>query len=224
MIESKIDSDFLRYLITNGFQPGDRVPPLNTLTQKLGLSMSKLREQLEVARELGLVEVKPRSGIHCADYAFFPAIKQTLLFALALDSKLFNKFSDLRHYIEVSFFAEAVAELTENDKSRLQSLIVSARQKLEGSPIRIPHQEHRELHLEIFRRLDNPFVQGLLEAYWEAYEAVELNVYTDINYLHRLWDYHTLIIDGIINDDVESSIIALVEHTELLNTRDTKND
>ena len=221
MIESKIDSDFLRYLISSGFQPGDRVPPLNTLTEKLGLSISKLREQLEVARTLGLVEVKPRSGIHCADYAFFPAIKQTLLFALALDNNLFITFSELRHYIEVSFFAEAVAELTESDKSHLQSLIVAAQQKLEGSPIRIPHQEHRDLHLEIFRRLDNPFVQGLLEAYWEAYEAVELNVYTDINYLLRLWQYHALIIDGIINDDIDSSLKALVEHTELLNIRDT---
>ena len=143
------------------------------------------------------------------------------MFALALDSNLFSKFSELRHYIEVCFFAEAVAELTEVDKSHLQSLIIDAQKKLEGSPIRIPHQEHRDLHLEIFRRLDNPFVQGLLEAYWEAYEAVELNVYTDINYLHRLWKYHALIIDGIINDDIESSLKALVEHTELLNIRDT---
>ena len=117
--------------------------------------------------------------------------------------------------------AEAVAELTEVDKSHLQSLIIDAQKKLEGSPIRIPHQEHRDLHLEIFRRLDNPFVQGLLEAYWEAYEAVELNVYTDINYLLRLWQYHALIIDGIINDDIDSSLKALVEHTELLNIRDT---
>ena len=219
MIESKIDSDFLRYLIQGRFKPGDRVPPLNTLTEKLGVSSSKLREQLEVARTLGLVEVKPRSGIRCADYAFFPAIKQTLLFALALDGNLFTKFSELRHYIEVSFFTDAVAQLTDADKSRLQSLITSAQQKLQGSPIRIPHQEHRDLHLEIFRRLDNPFVQGLLEAYWEAYEAVELNVYTDINYLLKLWKYHALIIDGIVNDDIDSSLKALVEHTELINIR-----
>ena len=144
-----------------------------------------------------------------------------MLFALALDSNLFSKFSALRHCIEVSFFAEAVTKLTQSDKSILQSLIIAAQQKLEGSPIRIPHQEHRDLHLQIFQRLDNPFVQGLLEAYWEAYEAVELNVYTDINYLHSLWKYHALIIDGIVNDDIDSSLKALIEHTELINVRDT---
>ncbi len=70
MIAAKIDSDFLRYLVTNGCRPGDRLPPLEKLKARLGLSMSKLREQLEVARHLGLVEVKPGSGIRCADYTF----------------------------------------------------------------------------------------------------------------------------------------------------------
>ena len=71
--------------------------------------MSKLREQLEVARHLGFVEVKPRSGIQCSEYTFLPAIKQSLLFALALDGNLFGAFSALRHHVEVSFFPEAVA-------------------------------------------------------------------------------------------------------------------
>ena len=110
MIESKIDSDFLRYLISSGFQPGDRVPPLNTLTEKLGLSISKLREQLEVARTLGLVEVKPRSGIHCADYAFFPAIKQTLLSITQVDNMGVNDGLKL----ENSLFAEFVLHWVEN--------------------------------------------------------------------------------------------------------------
>ena len=96
----------------------------------------------------------------------------------------------------------------------------AAQRKLEGAPIRIPHQEHRALHLGIFQRLENPFVQGLLEAYWDAYEAVELNVYADIDYLREVWDYHAQIIAGIISGDVEFAQRALVEHTELLRARD----
>ncbi len=221
MIASKIDSDFLRYLVTNACRPGDRLPPLEKLKLQLGLSMSKLREQLEVARHLGLVEVKPRSGIQCSEYTFLPAIKLSLLFALALDSNLFGAFSALRHHVEVSFFPEAVAQLTNADKSALNYLVQAARRKLDGEPIRIPHQEHRALHMGIFQRLQNPFVHGLLEAYWEAYEAVELNVYADIDYLREVWDYHAQIVAGIINGDITSARRALVEHTELLRARDT---
>ena len=39
MIASKIDSDFLRYLVTNACRPGDRLPPLEKLKIQLGLSM-----------------------------------------------------------------------------------------------------------------------------------------------------------------------------------------
>ncbi len=220
MIASKIDSDFIRYLVNNGCRPGDRLPPLEKLKVQLGLSMSKLREQLEVARHLGLVDVKPRSGIHCAEYTFLPAIKHSVLFALALDSNLFSAFSALRHHVEVSFLREAVAQLTDADKAALQDLIVTAQHKLDGTPIRIPHPEHRALHLGIFQRLQNPFVQGLMEAYWDAYEAVELNVYADINYLREVWDYHAQIVAGIISGDIRSARRALVEHTELLRVRD----
>ena len=221
MIANKIDSDFLRYLVNNGCKPGDRLPPLEKLKKQLGLSMSKLREQLEVARHLGLVEVKPRSGIHCAEYSFLPAIKHSLLFAMAADIDLFSAFSALRHHVEVSFFPEAVAQLTDADKVALKDLIQGAQHKLDGTPIRIPHEEHRALHMTIFHRLDNPFVHGLLQAYWDAYEAVELNVYADIDYLREVWAFHAQIVTSIISDDINSARRALVEHTELLRARNT---
>jgi len=68
----------------------------------------------------------------------------------------------------------------------------------------------------IYSRLDNPFVQGLLEAYWEIYEAVGLNLYADYNYLERVWTYHQQMVDAICAGDFESGYRALVEHKDLL--------
>jgi hypothetical protein len=45
-------------------------------------------------------------------------------------------------------------------------------EKLHSPQVKIPHEEHRQLHMVIYQRLDNPFVLGMLEAYWEAYEAL----------------------------------------------------
>jgi DNA-binding GntR family transcriptional regulator len=91
-----------------------------------------------------------------------------------------------------------------------------AMEKLNGDPIHIPHAEHRELHLSIYSRLNNPFVTGILEAYWEAYEAVGLNMYTDIHYLKNVWEYHRQMVDAICTGDVEAGYHALLEHTDLL--------
>jgi len=173
-------SEFLRYLATHE-EVENGLPSLKKLSEELGVSVASLREQLEVARALGLVEVRPRLGTRRRDYSFTPAIRQSLGYALALNNEHFRKYSELRNHVEAAFWREAVEKLTEDDKNDLQTIINRAFEKLQGSPIQVPHEEHRVLHLLIYSRLENPFVTGILEAYWDAYENVGLNVFTGIS-------------------------------------------
>jgi len=221
MLLNKLDSDLLRYIVTHNCQPGDRLPSLEELSGELKISIGKLREQLEVARSLGLVDVKPRTGIRLEEYSFLPAVRFSLLYALASDPAQFQAFSALREHLEACFWHEAVALLTPDDQAHLRSLVREAWAKLNGQPIQIPHAEHRDLHLTIFRRLENPFVKGLLEAYWEAYEAVGLSVYSDYQYLRDVWTYHEQIVEAIIAEDWDQGYRLLVEHTSLLKYRET---
>jgi DNA-binding FadR family transcriptional regulator len=64
--------------------------------------------------------------------------------------------------------------------------------------------------------LNNPFVTGILEAYWEAYEAVGLNLYADISYLRTVWQYHRKMVEAICSGDEAAGYRALIEHTDLL--------
>lgn len=220
MLLDKLDSDLLRYIVARGFKPGDRLPPLEELSGELKISIGKLREQLEVARSLRLVEVRPQTGIRLTEYSFLPAIRLTLIYALARDPAQFEAFGVLRNHIEAGFWHEAVTLLTAEDQAELRELVRRAWDKLNGPPIQIPHAEHRDLHLTIFRRLENPFVKGLLEAYWEAYEAVGLNVYSDYQYLREVWTYHAAIVDAITDGNLDKGYELLVKHTSLLRYRD----
>ena len=40
---------------------------------------------------------------------------------------------------------------------------------------------------------------GILEAYWDLYESIGLAVYTDLDYLSRVWSYHRRMVDSIIS-------------------------
>lgn len=219
MILPKIESEFLRYLLANGHLAGERLPSLAELSTETGMSMGKLREQFEVARMLGLVEASPRRGIVRTEYSFLPAVRLSLLAALAINPAHFDAFSGLRAHLETAYWDEAVALLTEEDFATLRALVAAARAKLSEPRIQIPYQEHRELHLTIYRRLDNPFVVGLLEAYWDAYEAVELNTYADYVYLQEVWRYHERIVDAICRGEVAEGKRLLVEHMQLLSAR-----
>lgn len=214
-----VNSDFMRYLASLNAEPGERLPPISELSEQLGISSGKLREQLEVARELGLVEVRPKTGIRVREFSFAPTVRIGLGFALALDPGYFEQFSRLRNQIEFGFWHAAVDRLTAEDHEYLSELMEGAWSKLEGEPIQIPHVEHRALHLTIFSRLSNPFVLGLLEAYWDAYEAVGLNRYEDYSYLTEVWTYHGQMVDAILAGEVDAGHQALIEHTALLRTR-----
>ena len=208
-------SDFLKYLAD--YQDAQAsLPALNTLSRELGVGVATLREQLEVARTLGLVEVKPRTGMRRKPYTFTPAVQQSLDYAISLNKDHFIAFADLRAHIETAYWHEAVRALTSEDHRYLRELVDRAWSKLRGSPVEVPHPEHRELHLAIYHHLDNPFVSGILQAYWDGYESIGLNFFTDYKYLTDVWQYHRVMVDSICSGDIEAGYKALREHSDLI--------
>lgn len=209
-------SEFLRYLAAHE-EVENGLPSLKKLSEELGVSLASLREQLEVARALGLVEIKPRLGMKRRNYSFTPAIRQSLGYALALNDEHFRKYAELRNHVESAFWYEAVQKLTEADQLELRALVARAWEKLHGIPTQVPHEEHRNLHLKIYCRLENPFVTGILEAYWDAYEAVGLNVFAGgYEYLQEVWQYHEQMVEAVCSGNFEAGYEALVKHTDLL--------
>jgi DNA-binding FadR family transcriptional regulator len=217
-------SQVLEYLASRPNGAGERLPPIRELAGELAISPGKLREQLEVARALGFVEVRPRTGMRTLAYSFSPAVRASLRFALARDRRNFEAFGALRQHVEASFWEEAARLLTAEDKDFLRQLVDRAWGKLRGRPIEIPHAEHRDLHLTIYSRLGNPFVRGVLEAYWDAYEAVGLNVYADYEYLTEVWTYHERMVEALLAGDYAAGHADLVRHTALLRERRLEPD
>lgn len=193
-----------------------RIPSLNQLSIQTGISIATLREQLGVARALGLVEVRPRTGIRLLPYSFSPAVYQSLSYAIACNRHNFDLFADLRRHVEANYWFEAVQALTAEDQVYLQQLVTRAENKLNGHPVRVPHKEHRQLHLNIYGRLQNPFVIGIMEAYWDAYETIGYSQYSDLKYLKKVWQYHRQIVDAICEGDHQGGYQALLDHMALI--------
>ncbi len=219
---SKSLSEFLRYLAKAQGGEDSRLPPLHEIAKDLGISIASLREQLEVARVMGLVEIRPKTGLRKLPYTFAPIVKQSLAYGISSNSSLFDHFSDLRNHLEAAFWMQAVNLLNEIDHIYLKELVQSAKSRLHRVPIQIPHAEHRELHLSIYKRLDNTFVKDLLTVYWDMYEEVGLNQFTDINYLEGVWGYHERMIEAICTGQLDIGYRELIDHMALINRRAIK--
>ena len=100
---------------------------------------------------------------HPPPAVFFPAggAPKPVVCASRSIRRYFMAYSDLRIHLEAAYWEEAARRLTAEDHQELKRLVARAWEKLNGQPIQIPHPEHRQLHLGIYRRLDNPFVYGL---------------------------------------------------------------
>lgn len=222
MAKLKKSSDDLSPLLTylaKGCTDGERIPSLTELADQLDISIATLREQLEAARLMGIVEVKPKTGIRRMPYTFRESVRSSLAYAVEITPAYFPAYADLRRHLEAAYWYEAVVRLTPDDHYQMKYLVRRAFEKLSLNPPQNPQFEHRELHLIMYRRLDNLFVTGLLETFWETYEAVGLDVIQEMDYLQSVWRYHQKIVDAICAGDYEAGFQALREHMDLLNQR-----
>lgn len=210
------DADILRYIIEHQVQPGERLPTITELSRELGVSVSKVREELEVARALGLVQIKPRIGTQVQEFDFAPAAVLSVLYALGLNRAFFHDFSKLRNSVELSFWHEAVQLLLPEDIALLRHLVICANDKLNRPAVIVPFEEHRSLHLMFFKHLKNPFVQGILQAYWIAYKAYGLALYAELSYHREVWTYHERMVECVARRDYDGGWQALKEHMGLL--------
>lgn len=210
-------SEFLSFLTSIANENNsDRLPSLAAMSAEMGISVASLREQMEVARAMGLIDAKPKTGIRLLPYQFGPAVTQSLTFGVSINPALFHQYYDLRKKLEAAYWYEAVERLTSQDIDEISRLLNLAENKLKLSPIQIPHEEHKKFHLTIYRRLDNLFVQGLLESYWDLYDTVGFGQYNDEEYIKRVWQYHRKIVEAIRAGDFEVGYRILREHMALL--------
>lgn len=216
-------SPFMQYLASLPQQGTVRIPPLTELSRVLGISIASLREQMEVARTMGIIEVHPRTGIQRLPFTFVHAAASSLAYSVACDEENFSCYADFRKHVESAYWRQAVSLLTEEDIHKLKRLVHKAQDKLNRKPPQIPHEEHKELHLSIYHRLNNPFVSGVLEAYWLMYEDTGLAVFLDLSYLEQVWLYHQKMVEAIAAGDLDQGHKYFLEHMEMLSQRTLKD-
>jgi len=216
---SENQAKLLRFILGRMKDGREDLPSIQELSELLEMSVPTLREQLEVLKMLGLLDARPRHGlsIHFLDCS--AGLRNTALIAASIDRKYFYQFSDLRDKVEQAWFITAAEKLDNSDIEKLQKCVNRAKEKLNGNPIQIPYQEHKELHLSIYEKLDNVFVSGILSTYWTLYEAVGMNLYTDLAYQQKVWDFHGEIIGAIRSGELEKGLHLLEDHMKLLYMR-----
>jgi len=212
---------FFDYLISHA-QNANKTISIDQIGGDLNMSATSVRELLELAKAIGLVKIEPRKGIQLLPYKFSPAVSKSLQVALCINHDFFDQYFHLRNQIEKVYFRDAVMEISQERIGTLKAIVQKANDMLNEDNPRIPHAEHRSFHLIMYQGLENVFVYGILESFWDMYEMAGLNLYEDLEYLRNVWNYHEQIIDKIEKKDINKAYSTLVEHMELIHKRPRK--
>ena len=117
-------TESIAYLLNHArekpFDP--QLPSLSKLSGLLNISVSRLGEQVEVAKSMGFVEVRPRTRIKRLPCEFSSSVLQSLLFGIELDPEFFVFYSGLRKKMELSYWDEAEV-LSQNQTSRVYKVL-----------------------------------------------------------------------------------------------------
>lgn len=219
-VKKPLLSELLVFLASLPEDSDTKIPSLIQLSKQLGISVATLREQLEEARSLSLVEVRPKAGIKRLPYDFSAAIKPGLIYAVRAGNLSYHHFADLRRHLENAYFVEAAQLLAPFDIDGLSDLIASAQASLRTTPGKMPAKEHREFHMTIYKNLKNQYLNGVLDAFWEVYHLSGMEIYPDITYIDRVWQYHERIVEQIRGRNYSNGLSLLTEHMDLANQRE----
>lgn len=196
--------------------PIPSIPQLSTL---LGISVASVREQLEVARTLGFVDVKTRVGIQNREFSINQCLELCLRYGAKVQPDVSDALRDLRKHIEISYWHEAAPQLTSRQIQTLHRIVDAAFAEISREPVRSPQPEHRDFHMLIFEHLENPLANSILETFWNLNAEYERNLPVDRAYLENVWNYHRRIADALASRDYERGYQWLVEHMDLVKQR-----
>ena len=210
-------SPILKY-IADATRKDEPVPSISELSSQLGISTASVREQLEVPKELGFVEVRTRTGIQKREFCLTRPLTLSMKYGLRVDPDLFQEYASLRQQLEIAYWYQACALLEKNHIKELWKLEERAIRKINQNPVVIPTLEHREFHLSIYRPLNNRVLNSVLETYWELYQASQINIYRNHEYLESVWSYHHQMLEAIASKAYEKGYDALVTHFDLMKT------
>ncbi|TDE01016.1 FadR/GntR family transcriptional regulator [Jiangella asiatica] len=204
------------FIRDRGLGPGDRLPPEAVLAAELGVSRVSMREATRSLQTMGVIEAQPGVGLFVAPFSFRPLLEQ-LPYGLAPQVTAFSDILTAREAMEVGLMSAVARASSAADLARCAALArTMTDQERAGKSIA---ETDRQFHLTLYKSLDNPLVDSLIEVFWELFVRL-------IDTLARPDDdgrglRHLRIVEALQSGDAALSMLRMQEHFDDVRARAT---
>ena len=100
-----------RFILENGLEPGDLLPPETQLAEDLGVGRSSVREAMKALQSLGIVDVKRGEGFVVREWNLDPVL-ETLSYGIRFNKAAFAELLQIRIWLESATVASVVRSVS----------------------------------------------------------------------------------------------------------------
>jgi GntR family transcriptional repressor for pyruvate dehydrogenase complex len=153
------------HIATQKLAPGDALPPVRALAQLWGVSPNTVRDGLLRAETLGLLDVKPRSGVFVCEPGYgrlLDLLSGTLTLVLHRRDPTFVHLWETRALLEVESAAVAARRRLPEDLQAMRAAVELMQHRRARRAEYVAADE--SFHLCVARTAGNPVTTMLLEA------------------------------------------------------------
>jgi DNA-binding FadR family transcriptional regulator len=185
-------------------QPGTVLPTEGELFVSLGASRQAVREALVGLESLGVVVSRQGARRVLGDISI-PSVLRTAVAGSTLSADSLHNLLEVRRVLEAAFFPVAAAAYDLETVRRLRSF--TDRMEAKARRGEASHDDDALFHRELYARLDNDVLIGLIESFWDVFHAAA-PAPSDPRDLLEIALSHSRIVDAL-----EAGDIAMAAHT-----------
>ena len=158
-----------RYIEEHRLRPGDLLPSEGQLARDMGMSRLSLREGVKTLEAVGILEARQGEGLYVKAFTF-DSIFENLPYSFASDGKSLRDLLQVRTALEEGLIGMVVTHTTPAQIEHLHRLAQQMIDKARAGETF--EDEDREFHLELYRPLNNLFLNRLVELFWEVFRRL----------------------------------------------------
>lgn len=150
-----------RYIVAQQLSPGDPLPPVAELAERVGVSQATLREALRAWEAAGILTIRHGVGAFVQRYNWAP-ILQNLSVSALFEPEQAALLLQLREALELGTLPRAIERLSTADLDALAALAEELSTDEDGLSAEF------RLHLRLVQAVENPLIEELLRLTWLA--------------------------------------------------------
>ena len=204
----KIYKELRNYILSHNLQPGDVLPPEQTLCEEYGVSRNIIREALKGLTLMGVISGKPGIGNVIQPFTTEDIFINALFCSSRGNDRIIFELLDLRKKLELAYMNEAFDSLKSDDIVAIRSILERIKEK--WSQNIYFHADDKELHLALFSKIHNEALHDVMECIWNIDE--NFHVETKMRNMGKTIQKHEDIVLALEEGNKEAFQAAMLAH------------